>query len=83
MDDTRWDGEYLSGLQTKRTAVREIYFQNSFQDQETLVGTRMLMPAKFPLHHRQSQTMIVNVQDDEILVDLVDQVGLLLQIHHR
>jgi hypothetical protein len=78
MDHTRWDCEYLSRLQTKCTAVREIYFQIAFYDQETLIGTRMLMPAKFSLHHRQSHAMIVNVHDNEILVGLVDRVGLLL-----
>jgi len=83
MDHTRWDCEYLSRLQKKCAAVREIYFQIAFHDQETLIGTRMLMPAKFSLHHRHSHAMIVNVHDDEILVGLVDRVGLLLQIHYR
>jgi hypothetical protein len=67
MDHTRRNCEYLSRLQAKCTAVREIYFQIAFHDQETFIGTRMLMPAKFSLHHRQPHAMIVDVHDDEIL----------------
>ena len=48
MDHTGWDCEYLSRLQTKCTAVREIYFQIAFHHQQALIGTRMLMPASSP-----------------------------------
>jgi hypothetical protein len=83
MDHTGRNRKRLSRLQTKGAAIDDIYFQFAFYDKETLIGMWMLVPPEFPLHHRHTDAVVVNVQNDEILVGLLDRGGLLSEIHYR
>src|SRR6266404_5635816 len=81
MDHAGRDCERLSRLQPKRPSVGKVDFQLAFQNKETFIRTRMLMPAELPLHHSHSHAMVVHVENHEILVGLLYRKCFALQVY--
>lgn len=65
------DGEGISGPKTKAAAVAKVDLQLSLKDHEALRRTWMLVPAELALHHRHSDTVVIYVERDEVLVVLL------------
>lgn len=83
MNNTGRNRKGVSGLQVIRLVFCNVDFQLALDNQKALIRVRMFMPTKFAFHDRQSNGMIVYVEDHKVLIDLLNGSRFLLQVDDR
>src|SRR5215472_6976803 len=83
VNDARGNSEGVSSLQLIRLVSCNVDFQLAFENQKTLIGVRMFVPAEFPLHDRHANGVVVHVEKYEVLIDLLARIRFLFHVDYR